>query len=268
MKNYYAIITGASQGLGKFIAFEFAKKGLNLVLISYPNSGQDRVANFIKSYFKVNVFSLEFDLCNFDNYSSISKFINQNKLHIKYLVNNAGVLSRGLFEDLNQSYIRNQIQVNVLAPTFLIKFLLNNLKRNSPSGILNISSMAGFFALPKKQVYGATKSYLLSFSESLRKELKQYDISVSTVCPGGLNTTTRLCYQNKKVNWLMRNSVLNPENAARISVEQFFKGKNVIVPGFVNKCLMIIDEIIPASVKEKLMMSEMKKLEALPLIWI
>ena len=126
--------------------------------------------------------------------------------------------------------------------------------------------MAGFFAIPKKQVYGAKKSYLLSFSESLRKELKQYNITVSTVCPGGLNTTTRLCYQNKKVNWLMRNSVLNPETAAKISVAQFFKRKNIIIPGFINKILMIIDVIIPSLIKEKLTMKEMNKLERLSMV--
>lgn len=266
MKNQYAVITGASQGLGKFIAIEFAKKGINLVLISYPGSGQKKVVNFIGSFFNVKVFNLEYDLSIYKNYEKISSFIVSKEIEIKYIVNNAGVLSRGLFENLDQNYILSQIQVNVTAPTLLIKLFLANLKRNSPSGILNISSMAGFFAIPKKQVYGATKSYLLSFSESLRKELKQYNITVSTVCPGGLNTTTRLCYQNKKVNWLMRNSVLNPETAAKISVAQFFKRKNIIIPGFINKILMIIDVIIPSLIKEKLTMKEMNKLERLSMV--
>ena len=130
MKNQYAVITGASQGLGKFIAIEFAKKGINLVLISYPGSGQKKVVTFIGSFFNVKVFNLEYDLSIYKNYEKISSFIVSKEIEIKYIVNNAGVLSRGLFENLDQNYILSQIQVNVTAPTLLIKLFLANLKRN------------------------------------------------------------------------------------------------------------------------------------------
>ncbi len=261
MKNYYTLITGASQGFGKAMAFEFARREMNLVLVALPNSGLKELSDFIEKNFNVDIFYLEVDLSNADSYYEISDYIKNNNIQIKYLVNNAGVLSRGFFDDLEYRFILKQIEVNVSAPTLLIKLLLKNLKTNTPAGILNVGSMASFFALPKKQVYGGTKAYLLSFSKSLRKELKKDNISVTTVCPGGLNTTTKLCYQNRICSWITRKSVLNPEEAAKISIDGMLEGKRIIIPGFVNKCFMLLDKILPEFIKDKLTNNEINKFE-------
>jgi hypothetical protein len=119
--------------------------------------------------------------------------------------------------------------------------------------------MAGFFALPKKQVYGGTKAYMTSFSKSLGKELKKDNISVTTICPGGLNTTNRLCYQNRIVGWITRESVLNPEDAAKIAINGMLHKRSVVVPGFVNKCLMALDKLLPEFIKDKLANREINK---------
>jgi len=261
MKNYYALITGASQGLGKAMSLEFAQRGMNLVLLALPNSGLKELSCFIIKNFDVSVHILEIDLSVTKNYYIISNYVNSNNIHIKYLVNNAGILSRGFFEDLDDRFILDQIQVNVSAPTMLIKVLLNNLKENAPSGILNVGSLAGFFPLPKKQVYCGTKAYLQSFSNSLRKELVKDTISVTMVCPGPLNTTTKLCYQNRIVSWISRESVLTPESVARISIDGMLEGKKTIIPGFINKCFMVIDKILPEYIQDKLTNGEIKKLE-------
>ncbi len=261
MKNFYTLITGASQGFGKAMAFEFSRREMNLVLVALPNSGLKELSDFIEKNFNVDIFYLEVDLSNADSYYEISDYIKDNNIQIKYLVNNAGVLSRGFFDDLEYRFILKQIEVNVSAPTLLIKLLLKNLKTNTPAGILNVGSMASFFALPKKQVYGGTKAYLLSFSKSLRKELKKDNISVTTVCPGGLNTTTRLCYQNRLCSWITRKSILNPEEAAKISIDGMLKGERIIIPGFVNKCFMLLDKILPEFIKDKLTNNEINKFE-------
>lgn len=261
MKTYFTLITGASKGFGKAMALELAGRGMNMVLIALPNSGLKELARFIENNFGVEVYYLEEDLSIIDTYYEINDFIENNDISIKYLINNAGVLSRGLFEDLNDQFIIGQVEVNVLAPTVLIKLLLPNLKENTPAGILNISSMAGFFALPKKQVYGATKSYLLSFSKSLRKELKKDRISVTTICPGSLNTTTKICYQNRILGFFGRESTLSPEEAAIIAIDGMLKGKKVVVPGFINKCFRALDKILPEFIEDKLTSSEISKLE-------
>lgn len=262
MKNFYTLITGASQGFGKAMAFEFARREMNLVLVALPNSGLKELSDFIEKNFKVDIFYLEADLSNADSYYEIADHIKYNNIQIKYLVNNAGVLSKGYFDELTDQFILKQIEVNVIAPTLLIRLLLKNLKKNSPSGILNVSSMASFFALPKKQVYGATKAYLLSFSKSLSKELKKDNISVTTVCPGGLNTTTRLCYQNRICSWITQKSVLNPEEAAKKSIDGMLDSKKLIIPGFVNKCFMVLDKLLPEFIKDMLTNKELNKFKA------
>ena len=259
METYYTLITGASQGFGKAMALEFAKRKMNLVLVALPNSGLKELSLFIKTNFNTDVICLEQDLSITESYYAISNYIKNKNINIKYLVNNAGVLSRGYFDELDDKFILKQIEVNVTAPTLLISLLLKNLKKNSPAGILNISSMAGFFALPKKQVYGGTKAYLLSFSKSLRKELKKDRISVTTVCPGGLNTTTKLCYQNRIVGLITRESTLNPEDAAKIAIDGMLHRKNVIIPGFVNNCFMVLDKLLPEFIKDKLTNREINK---------
>jgi len=259
MKRYYTLITGASQGFGKAMAIEMAKQHNNLVLVSLPNSGQEELSEFLKTNFEVDVHHLELDLSDVTNYVRIADYIKENNLQLKYLINNAGILSRGSFDSLSTDFILKQIEVNVIAPTLLIKLFLKNLQNNTPSYVLNVSSLAGYFPLIQKQVYCGTKSYLLSFSKSLRKELKKDNISVTTVCPGGLNTTTRLCYQNRLVGWITRESVLTPEEAAKKAIYGMLHKKEVVIPGFINKCLLLIDKILPQFIKDYLTEREIKK---------
>ena len=108
-------------------------------------------------------------------------------------------------------------------------------------------------------MYCGTKAYVLSFSRALRKELKQDNVSVTTVCPGGLNTTTRICYQNRIIGWLARESVLTPEAAALKAINGMLHKKEVVVPGFINKCFLLIDKILPLFIKDYITNKEIKK---------
>ena len=248
----YTLITGASTGFGRALALECAGKSMNLVLVALPDSKLPELCNFIKMNFNISVVCYEVDLSSTDNCIIMYNELKKKKISIKYLINNAGMLSNGLFENLKEAYFLTQIKVNVSTPTLLTKLFIKDFKANAPSGILNVSSMASFFHLPKKQVYGGTKAYLFSFSKSLRKELKKYGISVSIVCPGGMNTTSNLCLQNRKLGWISRRSIMNPEEAAKVTIDQFTKGKEVIIPGKINRAFMFLDSVLPAGSKNKL----------------
>ncbi len=248
----YTLITGASTGFGKSLAIECANQGMNLIIVALPNSGLIELGEFLKSNFNIKVMVFEMDLSSKKNCNLLYDEVKKRGASVKHLINNAGVLSRGYFEDLPEDYVVTQINVNVATPTLLTKLFLEDFKANAPSGILNVSSMASFFHLPKKQVYSGTKAYLLSFSKSLRKEIKKYGIWVSIVCPGGMNTTTALCLQNRRLGWLSRTSILDPEVAAKETLKKFFSKKEVIIPGAVNKIFMFLDSVIPTAIKNKL----------------
>ncbi|WMI68424.1 SDR family oxidoreductase [Mangrovimonas sp. YM274] len=263
----HTLITGASSGFGKALALELAERKRNLVLVALPSSGVMELAQFIRLHYGVQVEGLEYDLSLTGNCEALYESVKKKGVLVDCLINNAGVLSEGLFETLNHNYLVNQINVNVTAPTLLCRLFLEDLKMTPNASILNVCSMASFFCLPKKQVYGGTKSYLMSFSRSLSKELKPYNILVSVVCPGGLNTTTRLCVQNLKLGWISRSTILNPEVAAGITLDRFFKRHTIIVPGKLNKALRFLDSILPLWFKNKLINRAMENLMATPNIF-
>ena len=142
------------------------------------------------------------------------------------------------------------------------------LKSNGPAHILNVSSLASFFCLPKKQVYSATKSYLLAFSRSLRKELKQSNIHVSVLCPGGMNTTPSLTLANRTGTWLSQWSIMDPEVVAEFAMDRMFRNKEVIIPGQLNRFFLALDKMLPHIIKEKLIAIQMRKFIPIPAIHI
>lgn len=257
-KNF-ALITGASEGFGKALALECAGRNMDLVLVALPGSGLANLACFIERNFEVKVLFFEHDLSKKEECIRLFEEIKQRDLKINMLINNAGMGGTHFFEERDAEYYYRQIELNVVAPTLLTHCFLQILERNSPSYILNVGSLASFFYLPKKGVYGGTKSYLVSFSKSLRRELKSRNVYVSTVCPGGMNTTPMLILQNKNMKGMGRWSVMNPEEVAKIAIDGMLGRKEVIIPGFWNRLFMFLDKLLPKWFKEILTDRSMKR---------
>jgi short-subunit dehydrogenase len=112
-------------------------------------------------------------------------------------------------------------------------------------------------------VYGATKSFVYFFSKSLRRELKPDNVSVSVVCPGGMNTNFHVSFMNRTGNFFSRLSILDPEKVAPVVIEKMMKGKEVIIPGAVNKFSMLLDKLLPVFIKRILTNKLMKDLRPL-----
>src|SRR5690606_5513154 len=148
--------------------------------------------------------------------------------------NNAGIGNTLQFGEGCPLFYEKQIKLNVLATTLITKLFLDTLRQNTNSYILNVGSMASFFYLPKKQVYGATKSFIYSFSKSYHKEMRHEGVHVSVLCPGGMNTNTALTLMNRSGSWISRLSVMNPEDVVPIAIDGSLKRKEVIIPGRLN----------------------------------
>jgi uncharacterized protein len=257
-KNF-ALITGASEGFGKALALECATRNMNLLLVALPGSGLSSLACFIERNYDVTVLYFEHDLSKKAECLHLFEIIKQKRLQINVLINNAGMGGTHFFDERDIDYYYKQIELNVVAPTLFTHFFLETLEQNSPSHILNVGSLASFFSLPKKGVYGGTKSYLISFSRSLRGELKSKNVFVSTVCPGGMNTTPTLILQNKNLKGMGRWSVMNPEEVARIAIDGMLAKKEVIIPGFWNSLFMLFDKLLPKWFKEMLIEKSMRQ---------
>jgi short-subunit dehydrogenase len=244
--NYYTLITGASQGLGKYLALEGAQRGWNLVLIALPGSGLPELAGYIERHWAIRVVVVEKDLCLENACTEIYFCLKKQGILINRLINNAGMGGNYAFEEKGVEFFSRQINLNATVPTVLTRLFLDYLRQAAPSFILNVSSLACFFDLPSKQVYGGTKSYLLHFSRSLRKEVREDGISVSVVCPGGMDTRWQLMMENRlEKRWISRQSVMHPAMVARIALDGLERGKGLIIPGAWNKCFLLMNRIFP-----------------------
>jgi len=129
------------------------------------------------------------------------------------------------------------------------------------SYILNTGSLAGFFHLPKKQVYCSTKSYIYTFSRSLKRELIRLNIHVSVLCPGGMNTSIGLTLANKAMPLLNRLSVMDPEEVAPIAIAGLLKKKAVIIPGLLNRWFILMDRLLPEFLKKMIIKNTSNKID-------
>lgn len=258
----YALITGASEGMGKHFALECAARGFNLVLVALPGSGLPPLAQFIQQQYNVQVVPVEKDLSEERSCYELQQEVMERGINIQVLINNAGLGGTYFFEDKSPDYYSYMIRLNVMTPTLLCRLFLPQLRQHRQSYILNISSLASFFYLPRKQVYGGTKAYILMFSKCLRKELMEEGVSVSVLCPGGVNTNWKLTLQHRTTNnWLCRQSFMNPDAVASIAIQKMLRGKEVIIPGVCNRLFQWCNRIIPAYLKNLFISRQMKKLQ-------
>ena len=241
----YTLITGASEGIGKALAVECAKNGLNILIVALPgNELQQLQQQLIKEY-NVKCFVLGIDVTAEKSFCTIYNWVKQNGFKVNILINNIGVGSKGFFENTETEFYNKQLQLNIHATTMLSRFFIDDLKANAPSHILNLGSMGGFFNIPGKAVYAASKAYIYNFSRSLRLELKQYNIHVSVLCPGGTDSNYKTIAINKELKGVAKWSILKPEQVAEEAIPGMLKGKALIIPGFINKFYYAVSRMVP-----------------------
>ncbi len=260
--HFYTLITGASEGLGRELAIVCAQRKMNLVLVALPGPGLHTLAETIRYTYDVEVIPIEKDLSQDGNYTDLFHEVNALELKVNMLINNAGTGSTLYFGEGSAALYEQQIKLNVLATTLITRSFLEMLKKNGPSHILNVGSLASFFHLPKKAVYGATKSYIHFFSKCLFNELRKDRIHVCELCPGGMQTNPDVCKMNKAGNILLRRSVMNPKKVATIAIEGLLKKRKVIVPGRLNRLFMLLNFILPEFIKSTAITNCIKKMSS------
>lgn len=244
-KYLYTLITGAGMGLGKALATECARRGMNVILVALPGESLAELALYLKHAYAIEVIAIEKDLCKDQSCHELFQQVNALNVQVNMLINNAGIGGTELFSDGCLAHYEKQIRLNVLATTLIKHLFIGMLKKNSPSYILNVGSLASFFSLPKKQVYGATKSFVCYFSQSLRRELKKENVFVSVLCPGGMYTNIVMRQTIETGNYLSRVSSMEPETVAPVALDGLLKKKAVIIPGRINQTFLFLKSIVP-----------------------
>jgi uncharacterized protein len=184
-----ALITGASSGIGAEIARQLTPYADRLILVARRLDRLEALRRELTGARpELDVWTYGVDLADPDRVDEMVHWLEQNGLRISFLVNNAGVGDHGPFATGDWARIQQMLDVNITALTQLTHHLLPHLRDQERPAILNVSSIVGMLPVPYETVYAATKAYVNSFSEGLRAELRTSGISVTTVCPGPVDT--------------------------------------------------------------------------------
>ena len=192
LNNCSALITGASAGIGRECARQLANRARMLVLVARREERLNELRDELRNRNpQLNIHVRDVDLCDKSQIDELVRWLEQNKIEIDFLINNAGLGDVGPFATSPPQRNDEMLQVNIVALTKLTRALLPQMISRKRGAILNVSSSAGFLPIPEFNVYAATKAYVTSFSESLRAEVRGKGITVTTLCPGPVPTEFR-----------------------------------------------------------------------------
>lgn len=187
-KDGYALVTGASSGIGYELAKLFAKDGKNVVVVARSRDKLEALKMEIENKCGTSVVVLPKDLSNPNAAQEIFSELERQNIDVDVLVNNAGFAVFGKFAETDWEKESEMIQVNITSLTHLTKLFLKNMLENRCGKIMNVASGVGFVSAPMCSVYAATKSHVLHFTEALANELKGTGITVTCFCPGSTET--------------------------------------------------------------------------------
>jgi hypothetical protein len=250
-KPSYALVTGASQGLGRVFAHELAARKQNVILVARSRDKLENLANELKRSQSVLAEVLEFDLASPSAGSRLARQLHDRNLQINLLVNNAGFGLRGEFRNLTLQRQMEMLQLNNAAVVELTYSVLPSLMEHPQAGIINVASTAGFQPIPFASLYAATKSFLLNFSLALQEELRPQGVSVVTLCPGRILAHDHpgvASNGNRKFRFIYQ----SPEVVVREALQSLAKGGGLVIPGFVNKVSVFAQRVIPRRTIPKL----------------
>ncbi|MFB5636472.1 MAG: SDR family NAD(P)-dependent oxidoreductase [Nitrosopumilus sp.] len=181
-KNKIVLITGASSGIGKESAIEFAKLGANVVLVSRRKDKLEQIANELKK-FNVTIMICQCDVSDKNQVKEMSKMVLKKFNSVDILVNNAGFAIYGSVSELSIDEIESQMKTNYFGMIYCIKNFLPSMLEKKSGHIVNVASVAASFGLPGIASYCASKFAMLGFSEGLKHELKNSGVGITVVSP-------------------------------------------------------------------------------------
>ncbi|HVK97498.1 MAG TPA: SDR family oxidoreductase [Flavisolibacter sp.] len=247
----FALITGASKGIGKSIALKMAHEGFNVLLVARNQSLLQKVAEEIRAKYNVTVHIYAIDLSQKNAADTIYQWCSENNFEINALINNAGYGLSGKFENYSLQEHLDMLQVNMHAVVELTYLFLPQLKKQPKSYLMNISSSSAYQAVPYLGLYAATKSFVLQFTRALRYELKDSSVSVTCISPGATDTDfVNRAKVGPKALKAADKFNMKAEDVAAVAVKSMLQGKTEVIVGAVNKLGAFFVWLLPKKLVE------------------
>ena len=242
-RGSWALVTGASSGIGEEFARKLAERGANLLLVARSREPLERLGSDLSRVNGIEARPLVVDLSTPDGPSSLLAELAATGIFVEHLVNNAGFGSAGPFASLDASREAAMVRLNVEAVVVLTRGLVERMVREGRGGVINVASTAAFQAVPYMATYGASKAFVLQFTLALAAELRGTGVRAMALCPGPVRTGFQ------KAAGIPGTGIRIAELSARKTVEHalraYERGEPRFVPGFVNSVQGVASKLLP-----------------------
>lgn len=254
-KDRYALVTGASSGIGYELAKLFAKDGKNLVIVARSQDRLEELRTEIDDEYETTVIVLPKDLSNPNSPQEIFSELQKRHINVDVLVNNAGFGVWGKFSETDLQKELEMIQVNVTSLIHLTKLFLKGMLENKSGWILNVASLCAFTPVPLESVYCGTKANILHFSEALANELKGTSVSVTCLCIGLAKTGfhKRAKMEDARV---AKRKMMDAATVAQDGLNALKKRKVITIPGLQYKVWPLLARVAPRNLITTIMRSQ------------
>jgi hypothetical protein len=242
--NYHTLITGASTGIGKAIAMDFARRGNNLVLVARSGELLEKLAATLRTAHGIDVRVCSQDLGNAEGPTHVFTFCREEGLVIDRLVNCAGFSVAGDFFRQPQDELLQMAMVNMVAVAELTRLFLPGMIDRRRGAVINIASMAGFQGVPGMAFYSATKSFVVNLTEALHEELRGTGVRLFAVCPGFIdneNFYSRAGHNRKRI--LI--PISSPDVVVRAVQRGLTGGAISVIPTLFDRLMVFTQRFLP-----------------------
>lgn len=241
-RNKWALVTGASAGIGYELAEQLAAGGAHLVLTARRTDRLQKLAADLSSKHGIHVEVFTADLTRPEAPPEILAFTSRKGLEIDLLINNAGFGAFGYIQDIPEARLLEMVQVNCSAVVHLTRLFAAPMVERRRGDILIVASTAAFQAVPFNSAYAATKAFDLIFAEGVAEELRPLGVNVCALCPGPTTTEfQRVANQPSRAFRVAETA----EKVARTGLEGLAKGKTTVISGAMNRFMMEAERLAP-----------------------
>jgi uncharacterized protein len=247
----YALITGASSGIGECFARALAARGHNLVLVARSMDKLSALADELRAKHNIQAVPLAFDLSVPAAGSAVAQALQKDGLRVDLLINNAGFGGRGEFWNLPLDRQSEMLRLNVLGVVELTHQLIPAMIERRQGAIINVSSTASFQPVAYTSTYAATKAFVTSFSMAITEELRPYGIKVVTLCPGGTRTNFFSAGDYRRRSTLP-GGLQPPEEVVAEALRALDRKGGLVIPRFLNKMSIFAQRLIPRGTVAKI----------------